>query len=51
MMRPAVDEPASREVCAVVCLVHYNNISDGEMHSELCVVYGHNVMGEGTARQ
>jgi hypothetical protein len=50
-MRPSIDKPASREIWAVVCLVHYINISDVEKHSELWAVHGQNAMSEGTVRQ
>jgi hypothetical protein len=39
MMCPAIDNPASCEVCTVIS------------YRELCTVYGQNVMSEGTIRQ
>jgi hypothetical protein len=50
-MCPAIDNPASCEVRAVICVLHTKNMSAAEIHHELCVVYGQNVMSEGTVRQ
>jgi hypothetical protein len=46
-----IDNPASCEICAVICFLHAKNMSEVEIHHELCVaVYGQNVMSEGTVR-
>jgi uncharacterized protein YbjQ (UPF0145 family) len=50
-MCPVIDNPASCEIRAVICPLHAKNISDTEIHHELRVVYGQNVMSEGTVRQ
>jgi hypothetical protein len=51
MMCPAIDNPASCEIRAVIQFQYPKNISDVETHRELCAVYGQNVMSEGTVRQ
>jgi hypothetical protein len=51
MMRPAIDNPTSCEIPAVICFLHTKNVSDAEIHRELYMVYGQNVMSEGTVRQ
>jgi transposase len=50
MLCPAIDNPSSCEIRAVICLLHAKNMSSAEIHQELCV-YGQNVMSEGTVRQ
>jgi hypothetical protein len=50
-MCPAIDNPARREIHAVICFLHAKNITSAELHRELCAVYGQNVMTEGTVRQ
>jgi hypothetical protein len=51
-MCPAIDNPSSHEICAVIHFLHAKNMSAVEIHCELCVVvYGQNVMNEGTVRQ
>jgi hypothetical protein len=50
MMCPMVVTPASCEICAVVCFLNSKNMSATEIHHELCVVYGQNVMSEVTIR-
>jgi hypothetical protein len=50
-MCPVIDNPASCEIRAVIRFLHAKNISAAEMHSELCVVYGQNVMSEGSVSQ
>jgi hypothetical protein len=47
-MCPAIDNPASCEICAIICFLHAKNMSAVEIHLELCMVYGQNVMNEGT---
>jgi hypothetical protein len=49
-MCPAIDNPTSCEICAVHFL-HAKNMSAAEIHHELCVVYGQNIMSEETVRQ
>jgi hypothetical protein len=48
-MCPAIDNPASCEICAINFL-HAKNMSAVEIHHELCTVYGQN-MSEGNVRQ
>jgi hypothetical protein len=50
-MCPAIDNPASCEIDAVIRFLHTINMSAAEIHRELCEVYGQNVMSEGTVRQ
>jgi hypothetical protein len=50
-MCPAIDNPASCEIRAVIRFLHAKNMSAADMHRELCTVYGQNVMSEGTVRQ
>jgi transposase len=52
MMCPAIDNPTSCEIRAVIHFLHTKNMSAVEIHHELCaVVYGQNLMSEGTVRQ
>jgi hypothetical protein len=52
MLCPAIDNPASYEIRAVICFLHAKNTSAAEIHRDLRVtVYGQNVMSEGTVRQ
>jgi hypothetical protein len=48
MICPAIDNPASCEIRAVIRFLRANNISAAEIHCELCAVYGQNVISEGT---
>jgi hypothetical protein len=50
-MCPAIDNPASCEIRAVIRFLHAKNVNAAEIHRELCAVYGQNVMSEGTVRQ
>jgi hypothetical protein len=50
-MCPAIDNPASYQICAVIRFPHSKIMSAAEIHGELCTVYGQNVMSEGTVRQ
>jgi hypothetical protein len=50
-MFPAIDNPTSIEICAVIHFLHTKNMSAVEIHCELCAVYDQNVMSEGTIRQ
>jgi hypothetical protein len=49
-MCPAIDNPTSCENCAVICFLHAKNMSAVEINHELRMVYGQNVMSEGTVR-
>jgi hypothetical protein len=51
MMLPAIDNPASCEIRAVICFHHAKNVSAAEIHCELCAVYSQNVMSEGPIRK
>jgi hypothetical protein len=53
MTCPVIDNPTSCEIRAVVSrFLHDKDMSAAEIHGELCaVVYGQNVMREGTVRQ
>jgi hypothetical protein len=50
-MCPAIDNPISNEICPVIHFPHAKNMSAVEIHCELCMVYGQDVMSEGTVRQ
>jgi hypothetical protein len=50
-MCPVIDNPATCEIHVVLCYLHAKNMSDVEIHCELCAVYDQNVMSEGTVRQ
>jgi hypothetical protein len=50
-MFPAIDNAASCKTRAVIRLLHAKVRSTAEIHSELCAVYGQNLMNEGTVRQ
>jgi hypothetical protein len=45
-MCPAIDDPASCEIRAVIRFFHVKNMSVAEIHRELCAVYGQNVTSE-----
>jgi hypothetical protein len=51
MTCPAVDNPASCGIRAVITFLHAKNMSAVETNHELCMVYGQHVTSEGTARQ
>jgi transposase len=51
LLCPAIDNPASCEIGAVIRFLHAKNTSAVEIHLELCVVYGQHVVSEGTVRQ
>jgi hypothetical protein len=52
MMCLAIDNPTSCEICALMFFLHTLNMRAVEIHRELCVVvYGQNVVNEGTSRQ
>jgi hypothetical protein len=48
---PAIDNPASCKVRAVIRILHDKSMSAVEIHLELCAVYGQNVMNEEIVRQ
>jgi transposase len=52
MVCPAINNPASCEICVVIRFLHAN-MSAAEIHRELCAVYDQNtcIMSEGTVRQ
>jgi transposase len=50
-MCPAIDNPASYEIRAVIRFLHAKNMSASEIHHELSAVYGQNIMSEGTVRE
>jgi hypothetical protein len=51
MMCPEINNPASCKFHAVIHFLHAKNMNAAEIHHQLCVVYGQNVMSEGTVRQ
>jgi hypothetical protein len=50
-MCPAIDNPATCEISAVIRFLHGNNISATEIHSELLAICRQNVMSEGTYKK
>jgi hypothetical protein len=50
-MCPAIDIPTSCEIRAVIRFLPAKTISSGEIHPELCAVYGQNITSEETVRQ
>jgi hypothetical protein len=50
-MCPAIDNPASCKIRAVIQFLHAKCMSAVEIHPELCTIYSQNVMSEGTVRQ
>jgi hypothetical protein len=46
-MGPAIDNPISCEIRAIILFLHAKIMSTLEIHRELCTVYGQNVMSEG----
>jgi hypothetical protein len=50
MMCPAIDNPTSYEICAVIRFLRAKNMSASEIHRELTAVCGQNVMSGGTVR-
>jgi hypothetical protein len=51
MMCPVIDNPTSSEIRPVISFLQAKNMNAVEIHSELCVIYGQNVMRVGTVRQ
>lgn len=49
-MCPMIDNPASCEIRNVISFLHAKNINAVEIHHELCMVYGWNVMTQRTVR-
>jgi hypothetical protein len=50
-MCPAIDNPTTCKIRAVIRFLRAENINIKEIHRKLCAVYGRNVMSEGTVRQ
>jgi hypothetical protein len=51
MISPAIDNPGSSEIHAVIHFLHTKIMSATEICHELCMIYGRNVTSEGTMRQ
>jgi hypothetical protein len=51
MICPSIDNPTSYEIRTVIHFRQAKNMNAVEIHHEFCVVYGQNVMSEGTVRQ
>jgi hypothetical protein len=49
-MCPVIVNPAS---CKIRTVIHFQakNMTVAEIHQELCVIYGQNVLSEGTVRK
>jgi hypothetical protein len=50
-MCPAIYNPVSCEIRAVIRFLRVKNMSVAEIYRELCAVYGQNIMSEGPVRQ
>jgi hypothetical protein len=50
-MCPAINNPASFEIRAVIHFLRAKSMSAAKIHRELCAVHGQNVICEGTVRQ
>lgn len=50
-MCPTINNSTSYEIHALIRFLHARNMSAAEIHRELCLAYGWNVMSEETARQ
>jgi hypothetical protein len=50
-MCPVIDNSTSCEIHGVIHFFHAKNISVAEIDLESSVIYGQNVISEGTARQ
>jgi hypothetical protein len=50
-MCPVIDSPASCKFHTVIRVCLAKNMNAVDIHHELCVVYGQNVVNEGTLRQ
>jgi hypothetical protein len=52
MMCSFIDNTASCEIRAVIRFLHAKNMSDAEIHPELCTaIYGPDTLSDGTVRQ
>jgi hypothetical protein len=52
MICPAIDNPASCEICVFIRFLRAKSMGAAEIHFELCAaVYGQNIISEGTVRQ
>jgi hypothetical protein len=51
MTCPAIDNPTSCEIHAIIRFLHTKSMTSADIHRELCAIYGQNVMSEGTVRQ
>jgi hypothetical protein len=49
-MCPAIDNPPAAKFTLFIQFLPTKNMSDAEIHGELCTVYGQIVMSEGTVR-
>jgi hypothetical protein len=50
-MCPVIENPTSCKIHAVINFLFTKNVIAAEIHRELWVIYGQNVMSEGTVRQ
>jgi hypothetical protein len=50
-MGPAIDNPASYKIRAVIRFLQAKHMSSAEINRKLCAVYEQNIMSEGTVRQ
>jgi transposase len=50
-MCAAINNPTSCEVRAVIRFLHAKQMSAADIHRELCMVYGPNILSEGAVRQ
>jgi transposase len=50
-MCPVINNPSSCEIRTIIRLLYAKNMSAVEIHPELCMIYGQNIMSEGTIRQ
>jgi hypothetical protein len=51
IMCPMIGNPTRCEISTVIPFIHAKNMSAGEIHRELSMVYAQNVMSKGTVRQ
>jgi hypothetical protein len=51
MLCPVINNPASCKIRSVVCFLPAKNMTAVEIHLELCMIYGRNVMSEGNVKQ
>jgi hypothetical protein len=50
-MCPVIHTPASCKIYGVIRFIHAKNMSADEIHPQICMVYGQNIMNVGTVRQ